>query len=543
MLLGLSRSWSWAGYGLTCLLLLPLLAIFAQALVPESSVFPHLVDSVLPTYIANSVVLICAVTIIAAVIAIPAAWLIARCEFVGRRVFQWALLLPLAMPAYILAYVYTDLLDYAGPVQIALRDWFGWQSQSDYYFPEVRSLYGASLMLALVLFPYIYLLARTAFSEQNASLMQASRIMGATSWQSFRRVSLPLARPAIAAGMALVAMETAADFATVNYFAVPTLTTAIYDTWLEYGSLNAAAKLSTIMLLVIFCLVSLEAYARRRQRLYYSGLSGEPLPDYQLSGTKAVLAFSYCALLLILAFIIPCMVLMDYAIDYFAQSWQQDFWLLGFNSFLVAVLVAVLTCFAALLLMFIGRVSPRQVDSWLPRLAGTGYAIPGTVLAIGCLVPFGYADFAINDLAVLIGFKQPGLLLSGSLAALIFAFCVRFMAIALGGLDSSYKRLSTSLDMAVMTMDKRASRLLVQVHFPLLKRGLLTGFLLVFVESMKELPAALLLKPIGFENLATHVYQFVSDEQLEHGALAAMAIVVIGLIPLIYINRSLELKS
>ena len=543
MLLGLSKVWSFTCYGLTVLFVLPLGAILVQALVPDPLVFDHLLNTVLPSYFRNSVLLISGVLLIATLLAVPAAWLIARCHFFGRRFFQWSLLLPLAMPGYIVAYVYTDLLDYAGPLQIKLRTWFGWQSQADYYFPEIRSLGGACLMLALVLFPYIYLLARTAFSEQSSSLLQASRVMGVGPWQSFWRLSLPMARPAIAAGMALVAMETAADFATVNYFAVPTLTTAVYDTWLEYGSLSAAAKLSAIILLVIFSIVGVERYARRKQELYQKSQVLASEQAYSLSTLQAGLAWGYCTCLLLIAFVIPSFVLLGYGLDYFSESWTNDFWRFSGNSFVIATIVASLSMCIALLLMFVQRASPRPIDGWLSRIASTGYALPGTVLAIGCLVPFSYFDFAINDLALYLGLEQPGLVLSGSLFALVFAFCVRFLAIGLGSLDASFKRISPSLDMATITMGRKPLGLLLHIHLPLLKRGMLTGGLLVFIESMKELPAALLLKPIGFENLATYVYQFVSDEQLEQGALAAIVIVLVGLVPLIYINRSLELNT
>lgn len=543
MILGLARSWSLAGYAMATLLVLPLFALIFQALQPDEAVFGHLLATVLPTYIGNSLLLIFWVSLGALLLALPCAWLMARCDFIGRRYLQWALLLPLAMPAYIVAYVYTDLLDYAGPVQRSLRTVFGWTSPQDYVFPDIRTLGGAACMLSLVLFPYIYLLARTAFMEQSLSLAHASRIMGCSPWQSFWRLSLPMARPALAVGVALVAMETAADFATVNYFAVPTLTTAVYDTWLGYGNLTAAAKLSAIILLVVFTLIGFERFARRKQQLFQKQSRIQASDLYSLSTKQTVCAWVYCGVLLLLAFILPFGILLSYAIGYFEQSWDSHFWQLSLNSLSLALITSLVCCSIALFLMFVRRISPRPSDVLPSRLASTGYALPGTVLAIGVLVPLTLLDFAINDLAEFLGMSGPGLILTGSVVALIFAFCVRFVAIAIGSIESSYKRISPSLDMVSLTMGQNPGQILRRVHLPLLAKGIFAGALLVFIESMKELPAALLLRPIGFENLATYVFQFVSDEKLEHGALAAIVIVLVGLVPLIYLNRSLEQHS
>ena len=395
-------------------------------------------------------------------------------------------------------------------------------------------------MLALVLFPYIYLLARTAFMEQSSSLGHAARVMGCSPWKSFWRLSLPMARPALAVGATLVAMETAADFATVSYFAVPTLTTAVYDTWFEYGSLTAAAKLSTIMLLVVFAMVGFERFARRKQQLFQKQSAAGELDYYSLRGAKAYAATGYCLTLLFLAFFLPFIILVQYAWGYFAESWNAKFFEYSFNSLWISLVVSLICVGVGIVLMFVRRVSPRKADMLPSRLASTGYALPGTVLAIGILVPFTQLDFAINDLADYLGLPGPGLMLTGSSFILICAFCIRFAAIAIGSIENSYKRISPSLDMASVTLGLTPRSLLARVHIPLLRKGVFAGLLLVFIECMKELPAALLLRPIGFENLATYVFQFVSDEQLEHGALAAIVIVLVGLVPLIYLNRSLE---
>lgn len=539
MVVGLPKRWSFLGFFIAFLLLTPLLALLVTAALPDGEVFSHLLETVLPTYVANTALLMLGVSLLSVLFAVPAAWLVARCELPARQFFQWSLLLPLAMPGYVVAYVYTDLLDYPGPVQRFVRGLLDATGPSDYYFPEIRSLGGATVMLALVLFPYVFLLARTAFMEQSLSLLQASRIMGASEKASFWRLALPMARPAIAAGVALVAMETAADFATVSYFAVPTLTTAVYDTWLGYGSLASASKLSMIILVAVFLLIYLERFARRRQQLFQrQALTGQ-IPRLNI-GPRRWLGAAYCGALLFASFLLPLGILIGYAIDYFDVSWQSAFWQYSWNSFSLSALTALLCVVLALALLFVGRISPRPQDGWPARLGATGYALPGTVLAIGVLGPLTWLDFGINDLCTWLGLDGPGLLFTGSSAALVFAFCVRFAAIAIGGIENSWRRLSPSLDMAALSMGKGPVALFFKVHLPLLRTGILASLLLVFIEAMKELPAALLLRPIGFENLATHVFEFVSDERLEQGALAAVVIVLVGLIPLIFLNRSLE---
>ncbi len=539
MILTLSRRWSVGGYLTAAALMLPLIALILQSLQSDQEVFQHLADTVLSTYVANTVLLISLVCLGSLVLGLPAAWLVAMCRFPGQRLFQWAMLLPLAMPAYIVAYVYTDLLDYAGPVQRTLRALAGWQTPADYYFPPVRSLGGAALMLSLVLFPYVFMLARTAFLEQASNLIQASRTLGCTPTQSFFRLSLPLARPAIAVGLSLVAMETLADFATVSYFAVNTLTTAVYDTWLGHGSMSSAARLSTLMLLGIALLMFGERLARRRQQQFQKAEGKSEDYGYPLTGWQAALATGFCSLLL-LSFVLPALILLDYAVAYFDPDALSQFWRYSANSLMVSALVAALTVVIALGLQFLARVSPRKWDRWPSRLAGFGYALPGTVLAIGILIPLTFADFAINDLAEWLGLGMPGLVLSGSMVAIVFGYTVRFLAVALGSIESSFKRISPTLDMAGATMGYGPAALLRHVHLPLVRRGMLAAALIVFIEAMKELPAALLLKPIGFETLATYVYQFVSDEALELGALPALVIVLVGLVPVIYLNRSLE---
>lgn len=536
------KNFGWiAGSWATALLLgLPVLALIFSAFSADGDLFRHLVDTVLLDYLGNTSGLVLGVVLLSLLFGVPTAWLVAMCQVPGRRALQWALMLPMAMPSYIVAYVYTDLLDYSGPLQAGLRSLFDWQSPADYWFPAIRSLGGAAWVLALVLFPYVYLLARASFLEQSVSLIHSSRLLGCTPWQSFRRLSLPLARPAIMVGASLVAMETLADFATVHFFAINTLTTAIYDTWLGYGSLATAARLSCLMLLAVVLLIALERRSRQRQQVFQKSMGHEQPLRYPLKGASRLLAGLWCWGLVLAGFGLPFVILLDYGVRYFALSWTPEFVRFAGNSLLISALTALLAMAIALLLGFFRRLD-GGTRSLLPlRIAATGYAMPGTVLAIGVLVPLTALDFGLNDLAEWLGMQGPGLLLTGTLTAIVFGYLVRFVAIAIGSVESSMGKISPSLDMAARSLGQGTGGMLRRVHLPLVRRGLFAGAMLVFIESMKELPAALLLRPFNFETLATHVYQFVSDEMLERGALGAIVIVLVGLVPLIWVNRSLD---
>lgn len=532
--------WMTGSWAIALLLGLPVIALLFSAFSAEGDLFRHLADTVLLDYLGNTLGLVVGVVLLSLLFGVPTAWLVAMCQVPGRRALQWALMLPMAMPSYIVAYVYTDLLDYSGPLQAGLRALFGWNSPADYWFPAIRSLGGAAWVLALVLFPYVYLLTRASFLEQSVSLIHSSRLLGCTPWQSFRRLSLPLARPAIMVAVSLVAMETLADFATVHFFAINTLTTAVYDTWLGYGSLATAAKLSCLMLLAVVLLIALERRSRSRQQVFQKSMGHEQPLRYPLKGMSRWLAGLWCWGLVLAGFALPCIILLDYGVRYFELSWTPEFVRFAGNSLAISALTALLAMGIALLLGFFRRLD-GGIKSLLPlRIAAMGYAMPGTVLAIGVLVPLTALDFAINDLAEWLGRQGPGLLLTGTITAIVFGYLVRFVAIAIGSVESSMGKISPSLDMAARSLGQGDGGMLRRVHLPLVRRGLFAGAMLVFIESMKELPAALLLRPFNFDTLATHVYQFVSDEMLERGALGAIVIVLVGLLPLIWVNRSLD---
>ncbi|WP_023604544.1 ABC transporter permease [Aliivibrio logei] len=533
--------WKTSSWSISLLLVLPILAILYTALGNTDDIFTHLFNTVLPTYTLNTVLLVFGAMFFSLILGVPSAWFMAMYRIPSASVLQWALVLPLAMPAYIVGYIYTDWLDFAGPIQILLRDVFGWQSYSDYWFPDIRTLTGAILVMSLVLYPYVYLLARAAFMEQNISLLQSARLLKCTPWESFKRISLPLARPSIAVALSLVAMEALGDFGTVSYFAVNTLTTAVYDTWLGYSNLNAAAKVSAFMLMGILLLISGERYSRRKQKMFQEKFNTNEEFQYELHGWKKWAAFMWCWGLVSIAFILPLLQLISYSIDYFDESWTGEFQQYALNSLYVSSIAAIIAVLIALVVNFLYRLHPSSKWSVVPmRLASLGYAVPGTVLAIGVMLPMIGLDHFVNDVSKQLGFGVIGLVFSGSIFALIFASVVRFSAVAIGSIESNLNKIPPSLDMASRTLGCGTWSMLRRVHFPLIRRGCLIAGLLVFIETMKELNAALLLRPFNFETLATYVFNFASDEQLEIAAMPAVLLVLVGLIPLIIVNRSLE---
>ena len=531
--------WLCGSGALALLLVLPILSLFYLSAGETGELFSHLFATVLPTYTFNTFALVAGVMGVSLILGIPSAWLMAMCRLPGEKWLQWALVLPLAMPGYIVGYIYTDWFDYAGPVQHFIRAVMDWNA-SDYWFPDIRTLPGAVFVLALVLYPYIYLMARAAFMEQNVSLLQSARLLGSTPVDSFRRVSLPLVRPAVVVGLSLVAMETLGDFGTVSYFAVNTLTTAVYDTWLGYSNLGAAAKISAIMLVVVVLLLSGERYSRRKQKLFQTSYTSHEDVRYELNGWKKIASVAWCWGLVSVAFILPLVQLISYASDYFIQSWTPEFKAYALNSLKISLIAAFLGTGVAIIVNFTNRIDGSQQSLFFMRMSSLGYAVPGTVLAIGVLAPMLKMDHWVNDIAKFMDWGRPGLVLSGSMFAIIFAMVVRFSAVAIGSVESSLSKVSPSMDMASRTMGCNATQMLWRIHFPMIRRGILVAVLLVFIESMKELNAALLLRPFNFETLATYVYNYASDEQLELAALPAVLLVLVGLIPLIIVNRSLE---
>ncbi len=530
--------WTLWVVGVAVLLALPVLTVFVTALQPAGAVWRHLVDTVLADYLANSLLLMLGVGIGTLLVGVPAAWLTGVCEFPGRRLFEWALLLPMAIPAYIIAYTYTGLLDFAGPLQTALRETFGW-TRHDYWFPEVRSLPGAVAMLTLVLYPYVYLLARAAFLEQSAAVLEVSRSLGAGPWRRFLGVALPLARPSLIAGVSLVQMEALADYGTVQYFGVGTFTTGIFRVWFGMNDATAAAQLATLLLLFVFALLVMERLSRRQARFHHTSARQHRPPRVPLPGKRGGLAVLACLTPLLLGFVIPASVLVVWATRTAPRVVDERFLHLTVNSLLLAAGAAGLVLLLALLLGYGQRLRPRPLVRLAVRGAGLGYAVPGTVIAIGVMLPFAAIDRSVDGWARAWFGVSTGLLLSGTLIALLFAYCARFLPVALHSVEAGLTRIRPSMDDAARALGATPRAVLWRVHAPMLRGSLLTALLLVFVDVLKELPATLILRPFNFNTLAVRTYELASDERLADSASFALAIVLAGVGPVILLSRAI----
>jgi len=532
-----SKVWRIVSWAIASILILPIFIMLGSGLSATTTLFSHLWDTVLPTYIVNTLYLALVVGILSSIFGVTCAALITQTNIKAKNTLRWLLMLPLAMPAYLVAYLYTDLFDYAGPVQRFLRTTFNWSSPNDYWFFDIRTLFGAGVVISLVLFPYVYMLTRTAFEQQDQNLHRASRLLGLTTFQSFYKIGLPLARPAIAIAISLVLMETLADFATVQYFAVNTLTTAVYDTWLGYGDLSTANALASLLMLMVFLVVLFEQKARMNQR-HQSNRPIASSHEILLTAPQQILASLFCWGLAVLGFLLPLTLLVIMALEYASFEQIDELISTGFNSIELAVYTATIATCIALVLVLYKRLHKDKLKILPVNASGFGYAIPGTVLAMAMLATFGPLDNYINDLAAYMGLEEPGLILSGTIFAIVFAFVVRFSAIANGTISGGVEQISASIDLAPPSLGVGRLKGILTVHIPLLKSSIFIAWLLVFVEAMKELPAVLLLRPFNFDTLSTQIYQLISDERLEQGAIGAILIVAFGLIPIIWLNKN-----
>lgn len=518
----------------------PIVAVVVLALSSSGDVWRHLADTVLSHYVQQTLILMLGTGLGTFIIGTGTAWLTATYRFPGRALFEWALLLPMAVPAYIIAYVYTDVLEYAGPVQSLLRQIMGWQNARDYSFPEIRSLGGAISMMTLVLYPYVYLLARSAFLDQAGSILEAGRVLGRGPWRNFISVALPMARPAIVVGVSLVCMEVLNDFGTVDFFAVQTFTAGIYDVWLNMNNPAGAAQLATSLLVFVLLLIAAERIGRRNKRFDTKTRRGAASALNQLSGARAVLAICACVLPVLLGFVVPAAVLGRYAVRFSDSLSNGNLLLYTGNSLLLSVLAAGLATVLGLLMAYGVRLNGGRAVKSAARLASIGYAVPGAVLAVGVLLPLARFDNAIDAVMRETFGISTGLLMSGTLFAILYGFLARFMALTYGAAESGLARVTPNMEGAARTLGASRGQVLRRIHVPLLRGSLLTGILLVFVDGMKELPMTMLLRPFNFETLATFVHQYASDELLEECSLAALAIVCAGIIPVIALSRTIS---
>ncbi len=537
--------WARSGWLIAALVALPVLAVLANAAWPLLSgqgagqVWHHIVQTNLLPYLWNSLQLGLLVAAMAGAAGVGCAWLVTACRFPGRKSLEVALLLPVAMPAYVCGYLYTWLLDSAGPVQSLVRDLTGLR-WGQYWFPEVRSLPGAAVMLAAVLYPYVYLLCRAAFLQQSTCLIEASRTLGLSLPRTFFRVALPLARPALAAGIGLVLMETLADFGTVDYFAVRTFTTGIYEAWFGMGDRGAASQLAACLMGVVALLLLAEHASRGGRRYHPTTTRTPPLRPHELRGWKGWAATLACALPLVVGFVIPAGGLFHLMLANGDALEPANFLPFARNSLLLASVTALIGVALAALLGWGVRLYPSTLARGANRFAGLGYAVPGSVIAVGTLVPFGLIDNAVDGWArAQLGFST-GLLLSGTMVALVFAYLVRFLAVGQSAVESGLSRLQPSLLQAARTLGHGPGAAIARVEAPLARGALLTGAVLIFVDTMKELPATLIVRPFDLDTLAVRVHNLAADERLAEASTAALLIVAVGLLPVLVLVRAMR---
>ncbi len=522
------------------LVALPVAVVAAHTVLPAGDVWAHLAQTVLADYVLNTLWLALGVGLGTLIIGTGTAWLCSMCQFPGRGVLEWALLLPLALPAYAAAYSYAGLLDYAGPVQSALRAWFGWTRQ-DYWFPDILSLGGVIAVMSLVLYPYVYLLARAAFLGQSVCVLEVSRTLGRGPWRNFLEVALPLARPALVGGVALALMEALSDFGTVDYYGVSTFTIGIYRTWFALGDPGAAAQLSAVLLAFVLVLLLSEQWSRRDARYHHTTGRYGRRAVCQLRGVRAGLATAACFAPFALGFLVPAVLLAVWAVDSWRTQADSSFAALAGTSFSLAALTAVLAVALAAAVGYAVRLGGGRFLRAAKRVAGLGYAVPGSVIAVGVLLPMAWVDNRIDDAARAVLGVSTGLLLTGGIAALVFAYLVRFLALSMNAVDAGLARITPHIDGAARTLGETPGGLLRRIHVPMLHRALLTAGLLVFVDVLKELPATLILRPFDVNTLAVRAYELATDERLRDAAPAALAIVAAGLLPVILMSRAITL--
>lgn len=530
--------WSLTAGLVLAVVALPVAAVLYLATTAPENDWPHLVSSVLPSALKNTLLLTFGTGLLTLVAGTGTAWLVTMYRFPGRAALDRLLVLPLAIPTYIAAYCYGDLLDFAGPVQSGLRSLFGWTAR-DYWFPDVRSLGGAVLIMSAVLYPYVYLAARATFVQQSVCALEVARTLGRTSMGTFWAVALPLARPALAAGAALVAMETLNDLGAVQHLGVETLSASIYTTWLQRSNLGGAAQLATVMLGLIFVLLAAERIARGGAKVHHTTGRYRAIPFQDIEGWRGYAAAALCSLPFIAGFVVPFLLLGRFAIGHFSVAIEGGFLKAAWNSMFLATLAAAVAVALGLLISYAPRVARTSFTGAAAQISGFGYALPGAVLALGVLIPLAALDNSVDAVARNIFGVSIGLILSGSVAALVYAYVIRFLAVARGGIEAGLERISPNLDAAARALGETAASALWRIHLPLLMPALGAAGLLVFVDALKELPATLLLRPFNFETLATHVYAFAALEQVESGALGALTIVLAGLVPLVVLHRTI----
>jgi len=526
---------------LTALLALPLIVVLWSLLSNPALAWAQLSDKPLGLYLMNTGALMGLVAIIAGTIGTACAWWVTAYEFPGRKWLSWALILPIAAPAYIIAYIYADLLEYYGPIQSGLRSVFGW-SAGDYSFPPIRNIWGGAIMLSLVLYPYVYLLARASFLQQSHSQWWAARTLGLSARAAFFKIALPSARPAIAGGLALVLMETLADFGVADFFAVPTFSVGIFRNWLILGDKPAALKLAGFMLLAVFLLIALEA-GTRKGRVATRGKTAGQAERAQLPRAKQALLFTLCAAPVIFGALIPILRLMYHVVTTGDAQAGSAFMRYAANSVFVAIIVAVLALIIAVSLVKRRRAAPSAFNKGIIRIATLGYALPGALLAVGLLAPLAVFDKSLTRFMSVHFDWSGGLILTGTILALVYALTIRFLTVSYNSVTAGFDKIPPSMEYAARSLNATPRDVLRKVQLPLLRPSLTAALILVFIDVLRELPATLILRPFNFDTLATRVYWLANDERINEASLAALVIIILGVLPTLYLNLYIERKN
>jgi len=534
--------WRLGAMAAALLVALPLFGVLGSVFIWQGEVWRHVAQTQLSAILLNSAILLLGVGIGSVTIGAGSAWLVTLHRFPGSRILEWALLLPLVMPTYIIGYAYADLLAFAGPVQTGLRGAMGW-GRGDYWFPDIQSVWGVAALFTLVLYPYVYIAARAAFLAQSLTLLEASRILGHGPWRTFLRVGLPLARPAIVAGAALALLETLADFGTVQYFGVTTFTTAIYNTWFGLGSRDGAAQLALALLVPALLLVWVERQSRGQARFYRLAnlsKSAEATPLTRAAGWGAT---AVCALPILFGFAVPTLHLLRLALLGDGSFTDPRFLREAVNSLALATLAALAIVSLAIFMAYAGRLVRRRAFNATLEVASMGYAIPGTVIAVGILVPLALFDRHIDATARAAFGLSPGLLLSSTIAALLIAYVVRFLAVGIANVTPALAAIDPAMDWSARILGASPREVLARIHMPMLRGPALAAGLIVFVEVVKELPATLLIRPFNFDTLAVGVYQLAKDERLAQAAVGSILIVAAAVGPVILLSRAIARRD
>ena len=526
----------------TLLVALPIVVVAAHLFMQPSEIAGRMMAVVMPRYLQTTSIMIIGVGLTTTLIGVATAWLVVMCRFPGRRIFEWALILPLAVPAYVLAYTYYELLATAGPVQVLLRDATG-LAPRDYWFPSISSTGGAIFVLSMALYPYVYLSARAAFIQQAGSIFEASRMLGSNAWASFARVMLPLARPAVVVGLSLVIMETLADYGAVSILGVQTFSTGIFNAWFSMGDHVAASQLAMALLTFVFVALYMERTSRRKAGYHNDGAHGFLLPPITPRGVKRFAATAICAIPLLFGFVLPILRLGYLAFESGYGFGSAQFWEVAGNSVTLAIITAAAAILLALLITYNNRLNPTRPTLAATRIASLGYAIPGPIIAVGTLLPLAWLDNRVNDMMSQMFGITPGLILTGSAVALVFGYLARFMTISIGNIEAGFGKIKTSLDDAAASLGTGPMTRMVRIHIPLLWPSIGAGALLVLIDVMKELPMTLVLRPFDLNTLATRIYDLVRDERLAEAALPALSLVIIGLVPVYLISRNMRGKE